>query len=272
MGMAASRMVFVALAMLALSCAHASPDRRGGSPVPYHWLAESVDRATLSPVERRGYDIYIRDIAAARASELAVEEGAFANARPIGWIVVPHGRGMLVRYVDAEDRAVVDVSVDPWSALSPLVTPHAPGEPLSRNETAMWHARELVANQFSGGCSDRYNTVVIPETDDPDSPWLVYMLVATLDPNLIMMAGHHRYRVDASGAKILEHFPLSRSCLALPYSPDSPLYFVTHSVTPEPVETHVFLSLLHGISILVGVGEPRSNWRVENGRIERLRD
>lgn len=257
------------LVLLAFAAACASPTAREPSPapLPYHVVASPVDRATLSEVERRGCDIYLRDIAAHRATDAARTEVDLARTGAVGWIVVPYEQGLLVRFVDGEERAVVDVSVDPESALRPFVMPRAPAEALTPREKQMWRALQLAAHQSVMGCSDRYNSVVIPADDAPDSDWLVYLLAATVDPSRIMLGGHHRFRIAADGRTVLEHLPLSKSCLSMQYTEATAMIVISHVVTPEPVETQVFLNLLHDIPVDVLTLEGGRHWRIEGGRI-----
>lgn len=265
------RMSLAAALLLAtvLACAPHSPPEEA-SPVPYQLLAPDLDRATLGEVERRGYEIYLRDVVAHRGTDAARVEADLAASGAVGWIVVPYERGMLMRFIDREDRAVIDVSVDPHTMLSPFVTTNAPPKALSARERSMWRARELVSDQPFEACSDRYNSVVIPASDRPDSEWLVYLLAATIDPTVLVFGGHHRFRVDPEGQQILEHTPLSKSCLTMIHSDTTHAISVSLAVSPEPLETHAYFSLLHGIPLRVFTVEGAGRaWLIEDGRIRR---
>lgn len=267
-----ARRVVVALLLLIASlpaCATRGGRDRELAPVPYRLIAPSLDRASLSPTERRGYDLYLRDVAAHRATDAALSEAGLAQSGTRGWIVVPYERGFLVRFIDANDRAIIDVSIDPWSALSPFVIANHPSKPLSAREAAMWRARERVMREPIQPCSERYNSVVLPESDDEDAAWLVYLLASSSDPHHFVVGGHHRFRVDAEGREILEAFPLSRGCMTPEYDPASEGFVTTQLVAPEPVETHVFLSLLHGFPIYVSIVETKTLWVVEGGRMRK---
>lgn len=264
----AAVLLAVVLLLLASACATRSSPEPVPAPVPYQLIASPVDRESLSEVERRGFDIYLRDIAAHRGTDAALAEVDLAHSGAVGWIVVPYEQGLLVRFVDDEERSVADVSVDPFSALHPYVMPHAPAEPLPPREQHMWRALQLAAQQPVMRCSERYNSVVIPASDAPDSDWLVYLMATTADPSRIMLGGHHRFRTDPAGREILEHLALSKSCLSMQYTATTAVLTMSHGVTPEPVETQVFLNLLHGVPISVFSLDGHRRWTIEDGRIQ----
>lgn len=260
---------------LLLACADTPEREPAGTPVPYELIAHDVDRAALSTVERRGFDLYVRDIAASRATNAALQALAGrerARGDIAGWIVVPYERGFLVRFITQAEESVIDVSVDPFGALAPYVVENEPGKALSPRETSMWRARQLAIQQPIGRCSDRYNTVVLSESDRDDSDWLVYLIAAAMDPTHFMVGGHHRIRVDAAGSRVVEQFAFSKGCMSPEYDPRSAGFVVTHLVSSEPVETQVYLSLLHGITLYVAISEPKQLWSIENGRIRRVED
>jgi len=259
--------ILLLLIVLATACANGGAQDPKPAPVPYNLVGPVIDRASLTTVERRGYEIYLRDIAASRATDAARWEIDLEKSGALGWIVVPYERGYLVRFVDRDERTVADVSVDPTSALPAYVIKDASSKDLSGREKAMWRARQLAGGQPFMVCSDRYDTVVIPEDDDPDSRWLVYLLAATIDPTLIMLGGHHRFVVDAEGRTVIEHLALSRSCLSNQYTETTAMISMSHIVSPEPVESQVYLSLLHGIPIGVFRLDSGKRWTVEGGRV-----
>ncbi|MBK7949327.1 MAG: hypothetical protein IPK00_11430 [Deltaproteobacteria bacterium] len=258
---------------LAVGCATKPENEAAGTPVPYQLIAHDVDRSTLSTVERRGFDLYVRDIAASRATNAALATLAGrgrARNDVAGWIVVPYEQGFLVRFITQGEQSVIDVSVDPFSALAPYVVENEPGKSLSARETAMWRARQLAIQEPIARCSDHYNTVVLPESDRDDADWLVYLIAVAMDSTHFAVGGHHRIRVDSEGRRILERFALSKSCISPEYDPGSAGFVMTHLVSSEPVETQVYVSLLHGITLYVGVVEPRRSWKVEEGRVQPL--
>ena len=191
------RFLLFLLLFLATACASKRPDAPEPVRVPYKMIAPVVERVSLTNVERWGYEIYLRDIAASRGTDAAQIVTDLSKSGSLGWIVVPYESGLLVRFIDRDERSVIDVSVDPYSTLTPFVVENRPPKDLTPREASMWRARQLAASQPYPACSDRYNSVVIPESDDPDSDWLVYLLAATVDPTVIMLGGHQKFRVDS---------------------------------------------------------------------------
>ncbi|MFO0691770.1 MAG: hypothetical protein U0900_23950 [Myxococcota bacterium] len=74
---AASRALALLLVLAlgsACTTSQGKPKPASPVPVPYQLIAHPVDRSTLSLVERRGYDLYVRDLAASRATNAALSE------------------------------------------------------------------------------------------------------------------------------------------------------------------------------------------------------
>ena len=46
--------------------------------------------------------------------------------------------------------------------------------------------------------------------------------------------------------------------------------FASHIVSPTPVETHVFLSLLYKLPLAVGTSATKEVWLVDKGRISKM--
>jgi hypothetical protein len=50
------------------------------------------------------------------------------------------------------------------------------------------------------------------------------------------------------------------------------MLFLTHSLDHQPTEIHVFEQYYVGVPVIVGVIDPRSFWKVENGTIQDVSD
>jgi hypothetical protein len=100
------------------------------------------------------------------------------------------------------------------------------------------------------------------------------VLAASKDPNEIMAGGHFRVSVAPDGKTAEQVDALSRRLLILPKTPpgsetNKKLLYMTHLVSGTPVETHVFLSLLHRLPFLVVTGRD-SAWTVNGDSISKV--
>lgn len=233
----------------------AAQAERAPEPVP-------IEEWSTEKVSAMGKAIYRQDVAAWVSTDVLLAH--FANspapAGMAGWIVVDEAEGQRVRYVRNDGgtlKAAFDVMVREGVA--------GPVEPvdvvLSDSEKGQFRARQTALQNVGRlRCGPRPNTVVI---DDPDGDgWLVWILAATADANIIPMGGHYRFRISADGSTVLRRDMLSNSCLSMPRQQagagDQPVgLVVTQIVSRGPVETHVFLSLQNRIPIYVMAGENR---------------
>ncbi len=213
-----------------------------------------VEAWSLERIVSIGREIHRHDIAAWVATDALFEQTGGVPPDLGGWIVTPQDDGLVVRFIRIEGenfRPGWDILVLNGEAGS-VVT--ATDTAFSDEEQAQFQARQTaIANIGSLRCSNRMNTVVLK---DPDSEgWLVWLLAATTENNVIPVGGHYRFRISADGRTMLMRDQLSNSCLTLSTQPEdggSPVGLVmTQIVSDTPVETHVFLSLLHGMTLYV---------------------
>jgi hypothetical protein len=137
----------------------------------------------------------------------------------------------------------------------------------------MFLARQTALSALRAGCSEKYNTVVLPNEGE-GAAWAVYLLAATQERGKIVVGGHVRVLVHEGGLDIADYQPLSKACLTLetPASGDGKPAFVvvTHVLDDHPIETHVFLSLLHKLKFFVMTES--AMWSVTDGKIKLLMD
>lgn len=226
----------------------------------------------LEKVSRIGREIHRYDRAAWLASDVlmaAPDKSAFSALR--GWIVVPEGPALKVRFIAQGEGGVYrpgwDVLVDERGA-GPMIA--APAEaPLPPEQLAMFKARQTAAANIGRlRCSRNLNTVVI---DDPDSDgWLVWLLTSTDQAGVIPVGGHYRFTISPDGASVVHRDMLTNRCFNA-QAPERPgpgapaALFFTQIVSKGPVETHVFLSILNRIPIYIGAGQ--QIFAVEGDRI-----
>lgn len=248
--------------LLALSaCTHPRPVR-DRAPIPVGNLL------ALSPVEALGYEIYLRDQAAWRATDVALQAG-LEETPSEGWITLLRPEGWLVRFLGPCSAGVCShLDVEQYDPDEPLLVRAHDAEPVSEVEAARWRARQLAANTEFRRCTPRYNTVVV-EFEEAGSPvWRVYLLASSDHPRDVVLTGHHRITTTIDGSSILREEPLSKGCVVQQPPENVAGLIVTHSLHPEPIETHVFTSLDYRMPLYVGA--PAGKFRVNGAKIENL--
>lgn len=223
---------------------------------------EKVRRA-----EKLGLEIYNKDVASARATDVLFEHKIpQTDSRVKGWITVPNKDGWLVRFIgeDGGTMAVLyDIEYMPRQSAK-LLKRYDPPHPLSSAEASQFLARQTALQSGFKMCSRKYNTVVLP-ADNPEDGWTVYLIAATTNSNQIMLGGHHRILASKDGSHVIESTALTKSCIAQERHENAVFIYVSHLISSTPIETHVLLSLLHKIPIIV-VTE-LGPWKVIDGKI-----
>ncbi|MGO4410145.1 MULTISPECIES: hypothetical protein [unclassified Brevundimonas] len=249
----------------ALSLGLASPAQAEDSRPP------QVEAWPLAQTSAIGTAIFMQDRAAARATDALLAR--FRGKPPeglIGWIVVPNGEDQLVRFLvgdPAAPRPGYDIRVGKNGRAGAVV--ESSDIALPDDQAARYFARNTAAAGIGAlRCAALYNTVVL---DDPDGDgWLVWLLASTTDADKVPMGGHYRFHVSADGRTVDKREQLSTGCLdgnrRQVGQGGQVLAIVTNVVVaPQPLEIHVFLSLLHQLRIYVVTGEKM--WTVEGAGI-----
>ena len=236
------------------------------SPIPSEprRVAPRLDRSALGAVERRGYDLYLKDIAAWRATD-AVSKQTLARLGARGWISVPWQAGWRVRFIGADELVLADVDLDVTQPRTPAVAIHGEPRTLNSEQAAMWAARRRALAADFRRCSTHYNAAVLP-SEKPSAGWDVFLLAASQEPGVVVHGGHHLVRISRDGRELLELRPLTKSCFVRRLESNVVALWVTHITSPDPIETHVYLSHLHGLPLYVGTSS--GSYVVNAGRIE----
>lgn len=242
-----------------------------GGPVMAQERPALVQTFSIAETGRLGQAIWRQDGAAARATDaLLAQSGGQAPEGLIGWIVTPEGDAQRVRFLaGAPDapRAFKDVVVD--SQFKAGVVIHAEDLELTPEELAQFAARNSAAQAVGPlRCAARYNAVVLKDTDGEG--WLVWLLASTTQANIVPMGGHYRFHVSADGKTVEKREQLSGGCLDMDrrqaQQGGQTVGLVTNIVVaPQPLEVHVFLSLLNRLPIYAMAGDKL--WAVEGARI-----
>ena len=141
---------------------------------------------------------------------------------------------------------------------------------LNPDEIAQYNSRKLALSNIARPCSDHYNSVAFYETD---GNWLVWALAATTVEGEVVYGGHYRFTISHDGMTIIQRDALSRACLRFP-PPDASqgklaVQVAVQLVSKIPVETTVWLSLLHHTPLIIVTGEHES-WGVVDGAMSPL--
>lgn len=257
--------LFAALSLGLAPAAHAAAD--DAPPA-------QVEAWSLTQTGAIGTAIFIQDRAAARATDaLLARFGGKPPEGLIGWIVVQNGEDQLVRFLVGEPAAPRpghDILVDKNGRAGAVI--EATDAALPDDQAARYFARNTAASGIGQlRCAARYNAVVL---DDPDGDgWLVWLLASTTDANKVPMGGHYRFHVSADGRTVEKREQLSGGCLDLDRRQSGqngqPVGLVTNVVVaPQPLEIHVFLSLLNRLPIYVMAGDKL--WGVQGALIREI--
>ncbi len=224
----------------------------------------------LPTIERLGTAIYRQDRAAWLATDALVEKVPdLAGAGVKGWIVVEGADGERVRFLRDIGKGLevgYDIVIDAKGA-GPVVEPA--DRALTDEERVSFTARQTAVANLPGVCRAGYNTAMVK---DPDGDgWLVWLLAPSPATNAVPVGGHFRFTISQDGRKVERIDALSASCLVVERKPRTKdgmavAMFATHIVSPQPVETHVFLSLLYRTPIVVGTSDKKL-WMVADGKV-----
>lgn len=238
-----------------------------------HGEIRKFDKATI---ERLGVAIYEQDIRAAAATDLVLAKKIDAKAEGLrGWVVEGYADAMLVRFV-RERNGVLESLYDVTFKGRNEPTIVAPNDPkLTESQLAQFRARSVAAKNIKRPASRSYNIVILPDPEADD--YLVYALAATTEPNAVMVGGHYRFTVSKDGEKLLRsdelfvsHMVLSTKPEGLPPGAKLEGLAMNTLISDLPLETHVYLSLLHHMPFSVGAANG-TIWSVDKGKISALK-
>ncbi|MGC4067451.1 MAG: hypothetical protein QM784_22950 [Polyangiaceae bacterium] len=265
----------IGLASLVTIGCGASQHKQGASEDSGPLEIPAAQRPNVERSRQLGQEIFEQDSISARATDALRSKVKTLDPRTRGWLTLKNGEQWTVPFLIRDGNALdvlYRVKFKNFLDGSPEVEISDPPTPADDGIGKMFAARETAMQQQFQACSDRYNTVVLPATALGKEGWLVYLLAATTEPNVVVSGGHHRFLVSPDGTKILDHFQFTKACLNLPFPKVERgervgAMMITHLTSDTPTEMHVFLSLLHQTPLYVGVVEPRAVWAVDGSRV-----
>lgn len=227
----------------------------------------------LKTIEALGQSIYERDSYAAKATDILFSEVGepekLTKEGIEGWIVTKDKQKVIVKFVAQIEEALLPIYDVTFTSSHEGKLTRIQGKKLLPEELAQFKAKQLALKNIPKFCSPRYNTVVLRDIDGEG--FLVYALAATTDPNLVYIGGHYRITISKDGTEIEQIDRLFKSCLVLDRNDvlkdGKPAFMVgSHVVSNTPVETHVFVSLLHNLPLFI-VTMDGEKWKIDKGEI-----
>lgn len=229
---------------------------------------------SIETIEKLGRELYRKDALAASAFDLLFEKRPEAKKVKLsGWVTELGDRVSRVYLLKSGEDGVKQGYVVIFAdEKDPVIEAHL-DEPLPKPVMLRRLARATAIDAIPGFYDRPYNFEVL---DDPDGEgFIVYSLVATEDANEVVVGGHTRVTVSADGKKAESVNELSKSLLILSKTlPDAGKtvegFTMSHIVSNTPIETHVFLSLMHKMPFYV-VTDDKIVWKVEKGSISKIK-
>jgi hypothetical protein len=229
----------------------------------------------LKTIEKLGKELYERDHIASVGTDLMLEKHPEADQQPIrGWVSILGNEASTLYFVREKDGLLsLAYTVTFPRDGKPFVKDQI-GEALPENVRLRYLAKKTAFAAVPKFYTPNPNGEVL---DDPTGKgFLVYVLSSTTKPDEMVVGGHYRITVSADGKKAEAVDALSRSLLIisknpsnLPKGSEPVAAFMSHIVSSTPVETHVFVSLLHHRPLFVSTSE-KDIWQVENGTITKM--
>jgi hypothetical protein len=259
------------------------PETEVGLPIPADLAAKVAESARL------GRLIYLLDKAGATGTDVLRAKVPDWKSRGLGgWLAIeepaagaPPGCSVVFYTDETMPRLMFEVTVPATG--EPSVAEASPPVPLEGDLFRMARAR-LVALAVVAGGGRRFNPVVFPlRTPGNPNAILVYLLAPEYKADEMVFGVHYRVLVSADGTsagnKVEQVVPLTKSALVVSVAPRTDVprdakfvaTVVSHIVTDYPLETHVFVSLLHK-NAPIYVTTNRGTWLVMGDQIKLVDD
>lgn len=164
------------------------------------------------------------------------------------------------------------VQVPMQQGATPELTLIDPPRPVSDDARRLIRARRTALAAI-GPIVQPQNPVILPGEAIGKDGILVYLLAGSTRKDVAVLGKHHRVLVSPDGETAVSVEPLSKTAIEIPLAvPPGAVagagLMITHLVTAWPLETHVFVSLLHRTPVYVGTSS--GTWKVDGARISLL--
>ena len=253
---------------LTLSAQQAPPTQPSAAPTPDpEPLARDFSEAQVISL---GKQIYDQDQRSDIAAHLARANGVDFQAEQIrGWIVVRDRSAERIRFVREDKGTIVNAFEIAFVAGATPQFKRLPPDPLTPAEEGQLRARFTAMRGVTVPCSKLYTFVILdhPQMD----AFLIYAIAKPAEQGAIMVGGHYRFVISRDGQKVLSAERLFRTCLTM--SENAPGFdktggvAVNHVASLRPLETHVYLSLLHQMPVTVATPDGII-WKIDGLRVD----
>lgn len=246
-------------------------------PIPAD-LQPEIDKARAL-----GAAIYVQDSASAIATDVLIANlGSLEDKHIDGWVTIrdsdvggrPTGWWLVQFYDESRPpRVRYEVRVPMNPGKEPSFTRVDPPQAPRPGEMRLIEARQAAIHAVPPP-SEPMNTVLLPAQPFGAEGFLIYLLAATTDPNVIVFGKHYRVRVGPDGRTVKDVAELSRSALKVDLRNQGSSKtsdrrippVVKHTVSDWPSEAYVFASLFHRRPFIVTTA--RGVWWIEGDRID----
>jgi hypothetical protein len=231
-------------------------------------LQQQVESAELIGIQLRKHDM-----AAWLTSDALRGRGAFKKVpgELQGWLAVESEQSIIVRYYVKKDGAMfvfAEASMGLNSFKSDQGTTYLPLRPASVEELAMLSARVAAIKSNKLNCSEPFNSVIIPFTENDQKEIRVY-LFSPWTETIAPIGGHHLIKFKPDGKEVISEYSQTNTCLnfdpRLLSTMDS--FTTLHTTSDTPTEIHIFLSLQYRKPIYVTTTSNGITWKVDINRI-----
>jgi hypothetical protein len=287
-----SSRLLVAIALVAVGCATAS----GPTDAPAHGSENGPgsERALPIPADlvpridgsiELGRMLYLLDKASAIGTDVVhAKVPDFHDRGAGGWLTLRDGDesgkpidAFGVLFITREEPFRILFRIDVPLKGEPTFQELSPPKPLGELGVRMFRARKTaILGVPPPAPGRRYNPVILPgAVIGHDDAILVYLLASEVQAGEMVLGIHYRVLVSQDGTTIQQALPLSKSALVFPppgHDPKAPAgakpvaAMVSQILTDYPLETHVFVSLLHHRMPLY-VSTRRGVWLVVGDKI-----
>ncbi len=239
-------------------------------------IASEIDQAS-----RLARDMLFYDLSAWHGTDAIVESGStgapFAGFLVTSesattsdlWMVGDLGDGVLGLVA----RARCDLRAS--STLCAVVPDFSPRPMTQEEETRRKAIRTASSDPFFRPVQEAYNHIVLKGSDyGLDVGWIVYIVAATADPNVIPVGRHFRFDLDPEGTRVLRRRASHRSVIEsrrdqLPEGGKLVSLANTAVLDAYPTEFQLYVSGLWEVGLTI-VGCDGSMWSVDGLNVEQL--